>query len=156
MGLFVQQIGTSRGVTDTQWRGQGRSCHHLVMTREEPGYISTGVLIPQACIGQKIGGIFKRDSPFLHFKQFFYVLLVSQSDADRILQSKVPWFAVTLSMSKTVIFFFTITLRSFVLIKQTTLIYKHTSHKRVFEVLEAFFVQSIFCFLIFILCDKSS
>lgn len=36
-GLFVQQIGTTRGVTDTQWFGRGRSCHqHLVMAGEEP------------------------------------------------------------------------------------------------------------------------
>lgn len=36
MGLFVQQIGTTRGVTDTQWRGRRRSCHqHFLMAGEE-------------------------------------------------------------------------------------------------------------------------
>lgn len=36
MGLFVQQIGTTRGVTDTQPWGRRRSCHqHLVMAGEE-------------------------------------------------------------------------------------------------------------------------
>lgn len=43
-GLFVQQIGTTRGVTDTQWRGWGRSCHrHPVMAGGKPSYF------PQVC-----------------------------------------------------------------------------------------------------------
>lgn len=36
-GLFVQQIGTTRSVTDTQRWGRGRSCHQrLVTAAEEP------------------------------------------------------------------------------------------------------------------------
>lgn len=43
-GLFVQQIGTTRGVTDTQRRGWGRSCHrHPVMAGGKPSYF------PQVC-----------------------------------------------------------------------------------------------------------
>lgn len=55
-GLFVQQIGTTRGVTDTQWQGRGRSCHRQVKAGEEPG------LFPQVwrpsllVVGQWSGG----------------------------------------------------------------------------------------------------
>lgn len=42
--MFVQHIGSARGVTDTQQRGQGRMCHHcFVMAGKEPSEF------PQVC-----------------------------------------------------------------------------------------------------------